>query len=225
MPASSITPADLATYVINLPRRPDRRAWITRHLPRQLHATFTSDWAGPFDGHQLTVESIEAAGLKLFPWRIDSDNPWWNRPLKLGEIGCSLAHLACWRHSAANGKQPYVLVLEDDAILPPTFLDDLLHTLRYLAEHGRRFDLLYLGRYPLEPDRPALPGFVVPGYSHCTYAYLLTRAAVPALLAAGLDQAIIPIDEFLPARDPSLVRQRPKPQAGSDIEHSAFAGA
>lgn len=240
-----ITPAVLRTYVINLPRRPDRRAWITRSLPPELPVTFTADWTGPFDGHDLTKDHLEAAGYKLFPWKTESDNPWWNRPLKYGEIGCTLAHLACWRHAAQTGDEPYVVILEDDAVLPTTFLDDLLVGLQRLTEQ-RPFDLLYLGRFPLEPehDQPVTEEFVSPAYSHCTFGYLLTRPAIELLLAAHLEHAIVPIDEFLPALyidhprpdlrarfprqltalafDPPLVRQRPKEEAGSDTEDSGF---
>lgn len=218
---------------------------MTRMLPPDLPVTFTSDWTGPFDGRDLDRTELERAGHSLFPWKIESDNPWWSRPLKYGEIGCTLAHLACWRHAARTGDEPFILVLEDDAILGPTFLDDLMAALRSLTEHCY-FDLLYLGRYPLEPecDQPAVPGFVSPAYSHCTFGYLLTRPALDVLLSAGLQHAIVPIDEFLPslyidhpradlcahfprqvtafALDPPLVRQRSKDEAGSDTEDSKF---
>lgn len=238
-----ITSADLRSYVINLRRRADRRAWMVRSLPPDLQVTFTSDWSGPFDGHELSRSDLEVAGYKLFPWQIESDNPWWSRPLKYGEIGCTLAHLACWRHAAQVGSEPFILVLEDDAILEPTFLDDLVEGLERLTRHSP-FDLLYLGRYLLDPDQPELPGFVSPGYSHCTFGYLLTRPALDVLLATHLEHAIVPVDEFLPslyidhpradlrarfprqltayAFDPPLVRQRPKDEAGSDTEDSDF---
>ena len=172
--------------------------------------------------------------------------PWWSRPLKYGEVACTLSHLACGRHAARAGDEPFIVILEDDAILPATFLDELLAGLRQLAQHSP-FDLLYLGRFPLEPghDQPALDGFVTPAYSHCTFGYLLTRPAIDLLLATHLGRAIIPVDEFLPlflyidhprpdlrtrfprqltalAFDPPLVRQRPKDDAGSDTEDSDF---
>lgn len=240
-----ITPSDLRCYVVNLPRRPDRRAFLQRTLPPDLQVTFTSDWTGPFDGHDLTQDALDAAGYKLFPWQIESDNPWWSRPLKYGEIGCTLAHLACWRDAAERGSEAYVVVLEDDAILSPSFLAELLDGLNSLGQAGHEFDLLYLGRFPLEPDQSAAPGFVVPGYSHCTFGYLMTRRALDTLLAAELEHAIVPVDEFLPALyidhprpdlrarfpqqfnalafDPPLVHQRPKDEAGSDTEDSDFA--
>jgi len=238
-----ITSSDIRSLVINLRRRPDRRAWIAHSLPPDLPATFTSDWSGLFDGHELSRADLEVTGYKLFLWQIESDNAWWSRPLKYGEIGCTLAHLACWRHAAEGGSEPFILVLEDDAILEPTFLDDLLEGLERLIRHSH-FDLLYLGRYLLDPDQPTLPGFVSPGYSHCTFGYLLTRPALDVLLATHLEHAIVPVDEFLPslyidhpradlrarfprqltafAFDPPLVRQRPKDEAGSDTEDSDF---
>jgi glycosyl transferase, family 25 len=210
-------------------------------LPGELNPIFTSDWAGPFDGADLDRAKIGASGYRVFPWPIDSPNPWWSRPLKLGEIGCTLSHLACWRHAASAGDE-YILVLEDDVTFSPDFLADLFAGLRRLD--GNRFDLLYLGRFPLGTDRTAGPGLVLPGYSHCTFAYLLHRNALRPLLGARLDLAIVPVDEFLPALymdhpradlrvrfprrltafafDPPLVRQLPKQVAGSDTEDSAF---
>jgi len=235
--------ADLRTYVVNLRRRTDRRARMTRILPRELEPVFTSDWDSLFDGADLDHRRLDAAGYQTFRWQIDSSNPWWSRPLKLGEIGCTLSHLACWQHAADTGAE-HILILEDDVVLSPVFLTGLLTSLRALDR--QRFDLLYLGRYPLEPDKPAGPGLVSPGYSHCTFAYLLRRSALRPLLDARLDLAIVPVDEFLPslciehpradlrarfprrltalAVDPSLVRQLPKQVAGSDTEDSAFLG-
>ena len=218
---------------------------MTRTLPSNLPVTFISDWTGHFDGHELSRTQLEVAGYKLFPWQIESDNPWWSRSLKYGEIGCTLAHLACWRHAARTGDEQFIVILEDDVILTSTFLDDLLTGLRRVVPDSL-FDLLYLGRYPLEPERdqPARAGFVSPAYSHCTFGYLLTRPALDLLLAARLERAVVPVDEFLPslyidhprpdlrarfprrltalAFDPPLVRQRPKDEAGSDTEDSDF---
>src|ERR1700743_2840294 len=148
---------------------------MARSIPDELEVNFTSDWAESFDGRELSRAALTAAGYRLFPWQIESTNPWWSRPLKYGEIGCTLAHLACWRDAAQNGNEPWVLVVEDDADLPTTFLDDVQGRLQRLTQPC---DLLYLGRYPLEQDLPVAPGFVSPGYSHCTYAYLLARRAL-----------------------------------------------
>ncbi|MET9344511.1 glycosyltransferase family 25 protein [Nonomuraea sp. NPDC003804] len=234
--------SETLTYVVNLRRRPDRRARMRRILPPEMTVIFTSDWAGPFDGHSLSPELLDRHSVSPFPWQVESANPWWNRPLKLGEIGCSLSHLACWRHALTTDKT-YAMVLEDDAVLADGFVDRLTAATATLSS-ADGIGLVYLGRVPLEQDRPYLPGMVSPGYSHCTYGYILSRPAITALLAAELEKAIIPIDEFLPAMymdhprmdvrarfprrisalacDPSLVEQLPKEEAGSDTEDSGF---
>ncbi|APE36856.1 glycosyl transferase [Nocardia mangyaensis] len=235
----------VSTYVVNLPRRADRRAWIERRLPVGAPAVFTSDLGVPIDGRELARADIADLDITLFDWQIESENPWWSRPLKFGEIGCTLAHLACWRHAIENSISPYVLVLEDDAILVPDVSSRLREGLSRLSAVGEVFDLLYLGRYLLDPDTPTpVRGIVRPGYSHCSFAYLFSREGVRAALSTGLERAIIPIDEFLPALymphpradlrrrfpprlaalafDPPLATQRAKADAGSDTEESAF---
>jgi glycosyl transferase family 25 len=190
---------DIRFYVLNLGRRTDRRERITRMLPPGLPVTFTSDWTGPFDSERITQSTLDAAGVALYPWQMDSGDEDWCRPMKLGEIGCTLHHLACWQDARSGGTEPYVVVLEDDAVLAPDFLEKLLAGLRRL-EDGPAFDLLYLGRIHYEPaeDSPAIAGFVRPGLSYGTHGYLLTRSALPVLLNTGLHKAIVPVDEFLP---------------------------
>ena len=234
---------DLRCYVINLPRRLDRRIQIAAQIPSSLPVQYTSDWEECIDGQELDRQSLRASGLGLHPWSIESDNPWWSRPLKWGEVGCAIAHLACWRAAVEEGVD-YALVLEDDAVLRSGFVGILHDTLDRLRG-SVSFDLLYLGRFPLESDLPTeIPGLVIPGYSHCTFGYLLSRIGLKIALSAGLDRTIIPVDEFLPALyhphpradlrqrfppvlsalafEPPLVTQRPKHEAGSDTEESAF---
>ncbi|MCD0452552.1 glycosyltransferase family 25 protein [Actinocorallia sp. API 0066] len=196
------------TYVVNLRRRPDRRQHMEATIPDILRATYTSDWSGPYDGRQLSLEGLERAGYRLFPWKIESDNPWWGRPLKFGEIACTLAHLACWQ-DADGHPEPYVLILEDDA----TFAGDFVPRFQNLLEglEDLPFDLLYLGRFPLEPDQSVKDGVVSPGYSHCTFGYLLSRPGLDKVLSARLDQAVVPVDEFLPSRSTSTIPEPTSP--------------
>lgn len=208
-------------------------------LPAGLAVTYTSTWRGPFDGRELTLSAIAEQGCGLFPWRIDSPNPWWSRPLKLGEVACSLSHLRCWQDGVDHDHQ-YLVVLEDDVCLAPDFRNRLFSRLAAAQD----WDLLYLGRLPQEADRGHVNGFAIPGYSHCTYGYALTQHAARLLLSAGLADALIPVDEFLPAMyldhpredvrarfparlralafDPPIVWQLPKEVAGSDTEDTGF---
>lgn len=232
----------LQTFVINLARRPDRRAHMEAVLPSWLARDSTTRWPTAVDGATLAVEQLD--GIRLFPgWMIASSNQWWSRPLKTGEVACALSHWRCWHRAHADGAAT-ALILEDDTVFADDFGHRLQGALQQLDQLDARWGLCYLGRVPLEPDRPCAPGLVRPGYSHCTYAYLLSRFGLDAVLTAGLDQAVIPVDEFLPAlyidhpRDdvrarfprrlrayamsPSTVEQLPKTEAGSDTEDSDF---
>jgi len=232
----------IQTFVINLARRPDRRARMEAVLPPCLAPRFTTLWSGPVDGITLVPERLD--GIRLFPgWMILSSNVWWSRPLKKGEVACAISHWLCWNRAHEEGATA-ALILEDDTVFADDFGRRLRGTLQQLDQLDPGWGLCYLGRVPLEPDRPFAAGLVRPGYSHCTYAYLLSRIGLGAVLAAGYDQAVIPVDEFLPAlyidhpredvrarfprrltayaMSPSVVGQLPKTEAGSDTEDSDF---
>ena len=212
----------MRTYVINLRRRPDRRAHIERVVqelgsalaarparPHELFpdppldVVFTTDWPGPLDGQRVDRAALE--GFGLFPWKIASTNSWWSRPLRKGEIGNSISHWSCWRDAAAR-KESHALVFEDDAVLVEGAVDRLIGGLQRLESQHTGWDFVYLGRIsrPLAPallsrDIPVAEGLVRPGYSHCAHAYILSRSGIAKVLSVGFEQALIPIDELLPA--------------------------
>jgi len=236
----------LRTYVVNLKRRADRRARMERLLPAAWPVQFTSDWDGPMDGQAIDPDNLPDFGL--YPWEIKSDNPWWNRPLKLGEIGCAISHWMCWQRAAAQvparAADP-ALFLEDDVVLADHSPARLESRLARLSAIDPGWDLLYLGRWAQDhADSPVAEGIVRPGYSYCTFGYALSPSGLGKVLSSGFDRALIPVDELLPALyldhpradirslypkrlrayalEPPLVTQLPKEEAGSDTEASAF---
>ena len=145
-------------------------------LPASWDVQFTSDWDGPMDGQ--TIDPGNLPGFGLYRWEIPSDNPWWSRPLKLGEIGCAISHWLCWQRAAADGADP-ALILEDDAVLTRHCAERLQARLARLTAIDPRWDLVYLGRWALDgEDRPVTAGIVRPGYSYCTYGYLLSPSGL-----------------------------------------------
>ncbi|MCW2936311.1 MAG: glycosyl transferase, family 25 [Actinomycetia bacterium] len=236
-----MTTGCLKTYVVNLKRRGDRRARMERVLPATWDVQFTSDWDGPMDGQAIDPDDLP--GFEVHPWEIPSDNPWWSRPLKLGEIGCAISHWMCWQKAAADGAHP-ALILEDDVVLLDHCAERLQSRLAQLSTVDPHWDLLYLGRWPLDEDRAVSEGIVQPGYSYCTFGYLLSASGLRTVLNCGFDRALIPVDELIPALymdhpredirsrypkrlrayalKPPLLTQLPKDEAGSDTEASAF---
>ena len=186
----------MRTYVINLRRRPDRRARMQSRLPPDLDVTFTSDWDGPLDGADIDAAAL--TGFGLFPWQIESENPWWSRPLKKGEIGCAVSHWRCW-NDAWDRADDEVLILEDDVRLADGFVERLSLILERVRRRDAGWQLIYLGRLRTMQDRPIGEGLVRPGFSLCTYAYMLSRSGVRALLSTRFSEDLIPADEFLAA--------------------------
>lgn len=232
----------MKTYVINLKRRPDRRAQMEKILPRDLDVTFTTDWDGPLDGAEIRGDSLK--GFGIFPsWKMVSENVWWSRPLKKGELGCSISHWSCWKDAVASGEDRAIF-FEDDIRLAQSFMEKLAATIQCLQQHYTDWDLLYLGRLPLMPDFPAGHGFVRPGYSYGAHAYMLSRAGLEKILSVRFEQQLIPADEFLPAMyfphprpdvarrfkpilkafalEQKIVFQLPKERMGSDTEATGF---
>ena len=188
----------MRAFVLNLKRRKDRRAHVEAQLPPYFQPSFTSDWDGPTDGQYLTDEVLQEQGFSLFPWELQSDNRWWNRPMSKGEIGCSIGHWLCWQR-AASFHDPHYVFLEDDVRLGPTFSDELPGVVARLSALDDAWDLLYLGRCPQEADEGRLGEFIRPGFSYGTHAYMLSHAGVEKLLATGFPRDLIPADEILPA--------------------------
>jgi glycosyl transferase, family 25 len=240
-----MTARRMRAYVVNLKRRPDRRARMERILPAMWDVQFTSDWDGPMDGQAIDPDDLP--GFGLYPWELPGDNPWWSRPLKLGEIGCAVSHWMCWHKAARDGADP-ALILEDDVVLGEHFAARLASRLAQLSAIDPRWDLLYLGRWAQDgEDRAVAEGIVHPGYSYCTFGYLLSDPGLRAMLGCGFERALIPVDELIPALymnhprpdvralysprlrayalEPPLVTQLPKNEAGSDTEASAFVTA
>ena len=229
-------------FVVNLARRPDRRTRMQRILPPSWSVEYTTHWPGPRDG--AAIGPTDLGGLGLFDWEIKSRNQWWNRPLKLGEIGCAVSHWLCWQRATAL-HSTRTLVLEDDVTLVPRIEDQLEAGLVKLNTLDPDWDLVYLGRWALEPDSdtPVTPGLVRPAYSYCTFGYMLSASGLAKVLDVDFERAIIPVDELLPALymphpredvrrrypprlnayafDPALVTQLPKEIAGSDTEATA----
>jgi glycosyl transferase, family 25 len=230
-------------FVVNLARRSDRRARMQRLLPKTWNVDYTTDWPGPLDGAHLEPGDLDGVGL--FPWEIASANEWWNRPLKLGEIGCAMSHLACWKRAAELGSE-LTVVLEDDIEFSADPDISLTAAVGHLEVWAPGWDLAYLGRWALHPESgtPVAPLLVRPGYSYCTFAYMLSARGLERMLSVDFEHALIPVDELLPALymhhpradvrrrypprvsayafEPPLVTQLPKDLAGSDTEETPF---
>lgn len=187
----------MKVYVINLRRRTDRGQSISQELLR----VGVDDWAFgadigcEFDG--LCIKQ-ELARYSFFPWKINSQNEYWNRNINVGEICCVLAHHCVWKHAFISG-EPWCLVVEDDAVFKSNMPDIVSGAVLSLCTSHPDWDILYVGRERLGADTGVGGGIVRPGYTYGTHGYALSRAGLYKLLNSNLLDSIMPLDEYLSA--------------------------
>ena len=131
----------------------------------------------------------------LFNWKLEnSDNSWWNRDMKPGEIGCALSHLSIWKHAySLNYKK--IIILEED-FKPIKQIDANL--INELDQND--WDFCYLGRNKIKEDQSEVSNnLVIPGYSYNLHAYMLSDSGIKNLLQFSFENKIMPVDEFVPA--------------------------
>ena len=183
--------------VVTIRRRADRRKAMLTWLPSDWRVKFTHDEGISWD--EKDALQWRERGLRLYEWQISHKNPWWSRPLRLGEIGCAMTHYECWKVIKKNGP-PRCIIFEDDCAPGPDFKRRTMSFLDKLERCDKFWDFAYLGRAQLAADRGFLfKEAVRPGYSYCTYAYAVSARGVSKLLDYGFEKMIFPIDEFIPA--------------------------
>lgn len=214
-------------YCINLKRRPDRLKGVTDRLPKEWLAEtrFTTDFLGPVDGQTISGATLKEAGVTVYPaWKLlGSGNPFWDREILNGEIGCSYSHLSCWRRAQeafdADSALQYVVILEDDVKFDKDTvarLEKVMATMSSIGfvEKEGGWDFLYLGRV-IQGGKKDVPtceqGINRPGLSYCTFGYALSRSGLEKVLDAKFETQIIPVDEFLPA----LYATHPRPDVAA----------
>ena len=148
-----------------------------------------------------TVEE-ETGCVRDAQWR----DPILDRPLLITEFGCAVSHLRTWEKIAASNRNG--IIFEEDVVyasIDPSAVDTLL------KEH----DSVWLG-YRLNTL----------GYWYNCHAYAL-RPETAKRLIEGYKDAIIPVDEWVPAKlkvqsnfffTPEVVKQIPREVRPSTIE-------
>jgi GR25 family glycosyltransferase involved in LPS biosynthesis len=93
-----------------------------------------------------------------------------------GGIGCALSHRLAWKRLLDSG-EPYALIFEDDAIVPPGFIDRLNIAINSdpLLIQGD-WDLLVLSKVKSSPTN-ATSGFYPIKHFVLAHAYLVSRRA------------------------------------------------
>ena len=169
----------MRTYYINLERNKENKTEIEALFPE-------AERIEAINGRALFPEDI-------LPFKADKNwrDPYWNRRLTKGEIGCVLSHIKAWALCVEQAEP--IIILEDDVIPVVSNWKEL--TLKYFPS----FDLLYLGRKHIEGDTFTInEDLETPGFSYWTCAYAISPRLAKELLEYFESNPLIPADEVLP---------------------------
>ena len=182
-------------YMINLLRRPERRERMHKLFKELGIRVETHD---AVDGRILNQSVLEKLGIEIMAGYTD---PYHNRPITMGEIGCFLSHYNIWNKVIENGFKS-IIVLEDDVRFEPFFRQKVNYILKELKDLQFEWDLVYLGRKRLAENAESwIDGskyLVHAGYSYWTLGYILSRSGAKKLIEAMPLKQLLPVDEYLP---------------------------
>ncbi|CAH8569161.1 unnamed protein product [Schistosoma turkestanicum] len=181
-------------YFINLLRRPDRRQKM-EYMFHQLGINAKHHEA--VDGKMLTIKDCDELGIKQLPGYTD---PYHNRSIKFGEIGCFLSHYNIWTEMINNGYNR-ILILEDDLRFAPAFVRNLKKVIKEADENVLNWDLLYIGRKRMSKSEKRVPNttsLTYPDYTYWTLGYILNKSGAEKLINQKPLQKLIAVDEYLP---------------------------
>lgn len=137
-------------------------------------------------------------------WKIDSENSFYNREVKPGEIGCTLSHYKCIKDAFDNGYEN-TLILEEDFQYLGKFPSK-----QELKSIPNDASMIYLGRrqqWEDSKEEKINNNITKVGYSYCTHAYIITRKGMEEIINSDILMNIIAMDEIYPAINGTSDRQ------------------
>ncbi|KAL5484486.1 hypothetical protein EMCRGX_G020997 [Ephydatia muelleri] len=184
-----------AVFMISLARRPERR---NRMLACLDELAFNYTLFDAVDGRELNQSYVDSLGIHYLPgWR----DPWGERPMTMGEVGCFLSHYTIWEKMVEQ-QLKRVLILEDDVDFEPKFKKNLRLLLDETETLKLDWDLIFVGRKVLNWNEEELitgsQMLVRPSYSYWTLGYLLSLSGAQKLINARPFDNLLPVDEYFP---------------------------
>ncbi|XP_073955723.1 glycosyltransferase 25 family member [Choristoneura fumiferana] len=178
-------------FMINLERRKQRRELMELSFDELgIDATLVK----AVDGRNLDLNDLREYSATLMP---NYRDPYHNRPMKAGEVGCFLSHYYIWE-KIVKEHHAITLVLEDDIHFVPYFRHRFLELFQEIKQLD--WDLVYIGRKILQDgeEKYATKHTTKPLYSYWTLGYLLSERGAQKLLDAEPLTKMLPVDEYLP---------------------------
>lgn len=184
-------------FMINLKRRRDRYERMDMTL-KELGLKWKHFEA--VDGKNFTIEKVQEMGITAMS---DFKDPYLERPLTFGEIGCFMSHWYIWQEMVERNLE-MVLVLEDDVRFEFDFIRQMQDVMKQ-AENIQsvvNWDLIYFGRKHMSRDKEhfvkGADKIVWARYSYWTLGYVLKLSGAKKLIAGDPLPKMVPVDEYIP---------------------------
>jgi len=204
--------------VINLARRADRK----KKFEEINHFLTDVEWLNALDMQNVSHDHLIQLGFDTNRlWR----DPFHNRKMSKGEVGCFISHYYAWRHCVQLNEP--IIIFEDDAKIDEARWNE--ERFAELVETG--YNLIYLGYNECEEAYVIDDELVIPEYPYNLHAYIVTPKAARILLSTNAKNAIIPADDYvalmLKKKDTGLlpvafkediVSQHSREVLGTDVE-------
>ena len=202
----------MQTYVVNLARSPDRRAYIMAQLAKTRV-------------HYEIVDAVDGRDLDLTDTRLFDTTLVGTSAFRPGAVGCAMSHLKVYRRVLDDDLE-IALVLEDDVVLPA----DLGALVDAIAQDMRGAEVALLNFHSYEPTRVTKAGAVPLPSSRLlvqpvdesqvssTGGYLITREACARMVRTVLPVRVHPDQWAVFHREGAIDRVRcvvPMPVANS----------
>ena len=170
--------------VINLERRTDRRELFEKNNFKDY--TFIKG----VDGETIDMQTLIRGG-----WHIDTTwrDPFKDRKLQKGEVGCTLSHYTAWK-AVAEMDEP-VIIMEDDCYI----LNESLYDEEVVHELLDKYDVVYLQHNENKPEleQQIDDKLVVPHYPYNLTAYAIYPETA-RLIIEKYGRTLVPSDEHIP---------------------------
>lgn len=185
---SRVLSARMAVFVINLERKPERRAFAIGHL--KSHGLTPVIWPA-VDARGLDLAELQRSGI--YDDRVAHEK--FSRSLSLPEIGCSLSHVRLYEH-IVRADIPMSLVLEDDAMLVDDFTANLEALLGAVPESWDLVQLIYACKDYEQMNDHAVSFKMQTSLPAASAGYVVTRRGAEKLLSQAYP-IHYPADSFI----------------------------
>jgi len=165
----------MKAYIVNLERSPERKAYMQNVL--QVLPSLVCDFIPAVDGKAMSEE------MRKQQFDVDKFYSRYSIYPRPGEIGCTLSHQKCYRKIVSDN-EPYVLILEDDIVLPNNGICEILPELEKRMTSNTPQIILLSGWYWYYNTKHLVGNYRLANIydAFLTHAYMINLSAAKILI-------------------------------------------